>query len=140
MSHTMTEVVTQSGVIWKRAAESLLRAVGGMEIQLVVSGSAASDENGRELGLTAAESRQFAISPAVVNWLATKPGERARAEVTIAATSLDDAVEAVGVSSGKDLLESALAIVIGEQRLRISAVQVGAAGGADYLYTVTALV
>ena len=29
MSHTMTEVVTQSGVIWKRAAESLLRAVGG---------------------------------------------------------------------------------------------------------------
>ncbi|MGZ5260457.1 MAG: hypothetical protein ACXWC0_22790 [Burkholderiales bacterium] len=140
MSDTMTEAVTQSGVIWKRAAESLLHAIGGTEIQLVVSGSAASDENSRELGLMSSESRQFAISPAVVNWLTTKPGERARAEVTMAAASLEDAVEAVGMSSGKDLLESALAIVIGDQRLRIAAVQVGAAGGADYLYTVTALV
>jgi hypothetical protein len=140
MSDTMTEVVTQSGVIWKRAAESLLRAVGGTEIQLVVSGVVASDENGRELGLLMSESRQFSISPAVVNWLTTKPGERARAEVTIAARSLDSAAEAVGVSSGKDLLESALAIMIGDQRLRIATVQVGAAGGADYLYTVTALV
>jgi hypothetical protein len=136
----MTEAVTQSGVIWKRAAESLLHAIGGTEIQLVVSGSAASDEDGRELGLMASESRQFSILPAVVNWLTTKPGERARAEVTIAAASLEDAVAAVGMSSGKDLLESALAIMIGEQRLRIAAVQVGATGGADYLYTVTALV
>lgn len=140
MPYTMTEAVTQSGVIWKRAAESLLHAIGGTEIQLVVSGSAASDEDGRELGLMASESRQFSILPAVVNWLTTKPGERARAEVTIAAASLEDAVAAVGMSSGKDLLESALAIMIGEQRLRIAAVQVGATGGADYLYTVTALV
>jgi hypothetical protein len=140
MLDAMTEAVTQSGVIWKRAAESLLRAVGGTEIQLVVSGAAAGDEDSRELGLTASESRQFSISPAVVNWLAAKPGERARAEVTIAAGSMDDVVEAVGVSSGKDLLEGALEIIIGEQTLRIAAVQVGAAGGADYLYTVTALV
>jgi hypothetical protein len=140
MSDTMTEAVTQSGVIWKRAAESLLRAVGGTEIQLVVSGAAASDEDSRELGLMASESRRFSISPAVVNWLTAKPGERARAEVTMAAASLEDAMEAAGVSSGKDLLESALAIMIGDQRLRIAAVQVGAAGGADYLYTVTALV
>lgn len=140
MSDTMTEAVTQSGVIWKRAAESLLHAIGGIEIQLVVSGAAASDEDSRELGLIASESRQFSISPAVVSWLTTKPGERARAEVTMAAASLEDAVEAAGMSSGKDLLESALAIMIGEQTLRIVAVQVGAAGGADYLYTVTALV
>ncbi len=140
MSDTMTEAVTQSGVIWKRAAESLLHAIGGTEIQLVVSGAAASDEDSRELGLMAGESRQFSISPAVVNWLTTKPGERARAEVTMAAASLEDAMEAAGMSSGKDLLESALTIMIGEQRLRIAAVQVGAAGGTDYLYTVTALV
>ena len=140
MSDTMTEVVTQSGVIWKRAAESLLRAVGGTEVQLLMSGSTASDEDSRELGLMMSESRQFSISPAVVNWLATKPGERARAEVTIAAGSLDSAAEAVGVNSGKDLLESALAIMVGDQRLRIATVQVGAAGGADCLYTVTALV
>ena len=140
MSDTMTEAVTQSGVIWKRAAESLLHAIGGTEIQLVVSGAAASDEDSRELGLMASESRQFSISPAVVNWLTTKPGERARAEVTMAAASLEDAMEAAGMSSGKDLLESALTIMIGEQRLRIAAVQVGAAGGTDYLYTVTALV
>ena len=110
MSDTMTEAVTQSGVIWKRAAESLLHAIGGTEIQLVVSGSAASNENSRELGLMASEPRQFSISPAVVSWLAAKPGERARAEVMIAAASLEDAMEAAGVSSGKDLLESALAI------------------------------
>ena len=136
----MTEAVTQSGVIWKRAAESLLHAIGGTEIQLVVSGAAASDEDSRELGLMTSESRQFSISPAVVNWLTTKPGECARAEVTMAAASLEDAMDAAGMSSGKDLLESALAIMIGEQTLRIVAVQVGAAGGADYLYTVTALV
>ena len=39
MSNTMTETVTQSGVVWKRAAESLLRAWAAAEIQLVVSGS-----------------------------------------------------------------------------------------------------
>ena len=134
-----TETVTQSGVVWKRAAESLLRAVGGAEIQLVVDGAAASDETSRELGLTASESQQFAISPAVINWLATKPGERPRAEVVIAAGSLDDAVQAMGAGSGSSLLEIAAAIVIGDERLRIAAVQVGAAGGTEYLYTVTAV-
>lgn len=140
MSETVTEAVTQSGVVWKRAAESMLRVVGGAEIQLVVSGSGASNEDSRELGLSASESRQFAVSPVVVNWLATKAGMRAQAELLIAAGSLEDAMEATGVSSGKELLEGALAIIIGEQRLRIAAVQVGAAGGTDYLYTVTAVV
>lgn len=140
MPNTMTETVTQGGVVWKRAAESLLRAVGGCEIQLVVSGSAASDENSRELGLTSSESQQFTIAHAVVTWLAVKSGERARAHVLIAAGSLEDAVEATGVSCGSELLASAVALVIGDQRLRVAAVQVGAAGGTEYLYTVTAVI
>lgn len=140
MSDTMTEAVTQSGVVWKRVAESMLRVVGGAEIQLVVSGSATSNEDSRELGLSVSESLQFTVSPVVVNWSAAKAGHRVEAELLIAAGSLDDALEATGVSSGKDLLENALAIVVGDQRLRIAAVQVGAAGGTDYLYTVTAVV
>ena len=140
MPNTMTEAVTQGGVIWKRAAESLLRAVGGCEIQLVVRGAAASDEDNRELGLMASDSQQFSISPAVVRWLATKSEERSRAEVLIAAGSLEDATEATGMSSGSELLESALALVIGDQRLRVAAVQVGAAAGTEYLYTVTAVI
>jgi hypothetical protein len=139
MPNTMTEAVTQSGIVWKRAAESLLRAVGGCEIQLVVSGSAASDENSRELGLAASESQQFAIAPAVVRWLAAEPGERSRAEVLISAGSLEDVVEATGASSGSELLERALALIAGDQRLRVAAVQVGVAGGTEYLYTVTAV-
>jgi hypothetical protein len=118
----------------------MLRVLGGAEIQLVVSASAASNEDSRELGLGVGESRQFAVSPVVVNWLATKPGTRAQAELLIGAGSLRDALEATGVSSGKELLEDALAIIVGEKRLRIAAVQVGAAGGTDYLYTVTAVV
>ncbi|SRR5579883_2637014 len=139
MLNTITEAVTQSGVIWKRAAESVLRSVGGVEIQLIVSGSPQVDENSRELGLPAGGSQQFAISPVVVSWLPAKPAERTRAEIFIAAASLEGAIEASGASSGVELLQNALAIVFGERRLRIAAVQVGAAGGAEYLYTVTAV-
>lgn len=140
MADGMAEAVTQSGLVWKRAAESLLRAVGGSEIRLLLRGAAASDENARELGMGGSEIRQISVSPAVVNWLANKPGERRRAEVFIASGSLEGALDATGISSGKELLESALGLRIGDFQLKIAALQVGAAGGTDFLYTITAVI
>ena len=94
-----------------RAADALLRALGGDQITVVLPVPAESGNDGTQLGLTDAGVQQLTIFPvAVRNLNVPTSGPRVRLEFLISASAVADAVEAEGAISGEALFDLALGI------------------------------
>src|SRR4051794_33603967 len=105
----MTEPGTHfgvSGIAVLRAANAMLRALGGAEVSILLPAVNLADDTSAQLGIADPGVEQVALSPVVVRNLPTENnGPRRRLEFLIPASSLAEAATARSIASGQALLD-----------------------------------
>lgn len=123
-----------------RAADAMLRALGGDEVALVLPLPTAPTDPGSQLGLTDPGVQQVPISPVVVrNLNATGSGPSLRLELLLSASAVADAVEAQAAPSADALFDAALGIQFQSILLHIEQMSTDYFAGVAYLYRVVAV-
>jgi hypothetical protein len=118
------------GIAAMRAAEALLRTLGGTTVIVRVPLLIAEAGTAGELGLAGAASEDIALSPVVVR---TSSPQR-ETEILISAGSIARAREIREATAVRDFFATALGIFVEERLLKIHYVQVDEVGGVPYLY------
>ena len=119
-----------------RAADALLRALGGDQIVLVLP-QPESGSDSMQLGLTDPGVQQVMITPVVVRTLpAPTTGPRVRLEFLISASAIASAVAAEGAASAEALFDVALGIQYQADLFHIESVSTDFFAGTAYLYRV----
>ena len=113
-----------------RAAEAMLRALGGTEVKFRCPSGAAEDEQARQLGMEAPGTEDISIAPVVVR----SSGEAL--ELLIAPSSVAPYMQDRG-QTAEQFFDAILAVVHGGRELRVQLFHVEQFAGAEYLYRVT---
>jgi hypothetical protein len=122
-----------------RAADAMLRALGGDQVVLVLPLTAAGN-SAAQLGLEDPGVQQVVISPVVVRTLpAPASGPRVRLEFLLSASAVASAVQAMGADSAGALLNSALGIQYQADLFHIESVSADYFAGIAYLHRVLAV-
>ncbi|HEY1577943.1 MAG TPA: hypothetical protein VGF82_12810 [Terracidiphilus sp.] len=116
-------------------ADALLRSVAGTSAQLRVTGSSAGGSQS-EVGLVATTFSEVVVSPVVMHKLRpeVKEGDQARWELLVSASSVQEQINALDLSSAQALFAMALAITVAGQDYLIESVASNEAFGTVYLY------
>ena len=123
-----------------RAADALLRALGGDQIALVLPMPTETGSDSTQLGLTDPGIQQLTISPVVVRTLpAPNTGPRVRLEFLISASAVANAVDQEGADSAQALFDLALGIQHQADLFHIESVSTEYFAGMAYLYRVVAV-
>lgn len=123
-----------------RAADALLRALGGDQVGLVLPMPTQTGSDSTQLGLTDPGVQQLTISPVVVRALPSpKTGPRVRLEFLISASAVANAVDEEGASSAQALFDLALGIQHQADLFHIESVSTEYFAGTAYLYRVVAV-
>ncbi|HWF39779.1 MAG TPA: hypothetical protein VG322_14750 [Candidatus Acidoferrales bacterium] len=129
-----------AGTAVLRAADALLRVLGGNQIGLVLPLPTETGSDSTQLGLTDPGVQQLTISPVVVRTLpAPSTGPRVRMEFLISASAVASAVDAEGAASGEALFDLALGIQFQTDFFHIESVSTEYFAGTAYLYRVVAV-
>ncbi len=131
-------IANARGLALARAAEAMLRALGGETVSLIFPMPGASDANTVGLGLSAVAAEDVSISPVVMRPLANDSG-RARREFLFAAAPVYAQAELRAIGSAEDLFQSALGILHQGRLMHIESVTPELFGGSAYLYRVVAV-
>jgi hypothetical protein len=124
-----------TGLGMARAAEAMLRALGGGEVMLRFKGPAIADDaaSNPRLGLAANICEDVTLSPAVV-----RSGTDGSLEFVLPASIVNTQVELRQTGTTKALFESALGFIHDGKLLRIESVSADFHGNTAYLYRATA--
>lgn len=129
-----------AGTAVMRAADAMLRALGGDEIFLVLPLPGQSGGSNVELGLNDPGVQQITIWPVVVRALSVaEAGPRRRVEFLLSASAVANAVEDAGLASADELFDSALAIQYQTNLLHIESTTTEHFAGTAYLHRITAV-
>jgi len=129
-----------SGYAAARAADALVRALGGTEVTLVFPAAGLPQDAVSELGLVDPGVVQAPIAPVVVRELTTENnGPRRRIELLAGRSALAEQVSQRNVASADVLFETALGIVYEGEMFHIAGFVVERFGGVAYLYRVLAV-
>jgi hypothetical protein len=128
------------GTAVMRAADAMLRALGGDQIGLVLPLPTETSNASFQLGLSDPGAQQVTLSPVVVrNLAASAAGPRVRLEFLLSAAAVANAVEAQGAASAEALFDAALAIQYQADLFHIERVSTDYFAGVAYLYHVVAV-
>lgn len=122
-----------------RAADAMLRAVGGCEISLVFPLVTLPNDPSAQLGLVDPGVQQVALAPAVARSLKPSTEDRRRLEFLISGAAVAAALPAQNLASGEDFFAASLGISFGGDMLHILDVIPEYCGSTPYLYKVTAV-
>ena len=125
------------GIALARAAESMLRALGGGQVTLRCATTPAANFNNLELWLDAPASDDVPVSPVLVRPCGAGALVRETFELLFAPSTLS-AQLADRQQSPEDFLRAVLAIMHQGRTLRVCTVSTDTFAGAPYLYRVTA--
>lgn len=116
-------------------ADALLRSLGGAEAQLRIT-SVNSDSNMSEVGLISTAFSAVVLSPAVIRRMRPpwKDGNQPAWELLVSATSVQQQVSALDLTSAQSLFALTLAVTIAGQDYLIDSVASNEAFGQVYLY------
>lgn len=130
----MTETVKTGAPA--RAADALLRALGGNVVMLRVPGNAMAALDTEQLGLSEPQFEEIAIGPAVFRRvMATKAdGKGERAELLVSATTILRIVGSLGFDSASVLFAQAAGVVVNGTLLQIAGASSSEIFGQPYLY------
>jgi hypothetical protein len=129
-----------AGTAVMRAADALLRALGGDEIALVLPMPTETGTDSTQLGLTDPGIQQLTISPVVVRTLpAPNTGPRVRLEFLISASAVANAVDEEGADNAQALFDLTLGIQHQADLFHIESVSTEYFAGMAYLYRVVAV-
>jgi hypothetical protein len=128
------------GTAVMRAADAMLRALGGGQIGLVLPLPTETSAASFQLGLSDPGAQQVMLSPVVVrNLAASGAGPRVRLEFLLSASAVANAVEAQGAASAETLFDAALGIQYQADLFHIESVSTDYFAGVAYLYHVVAV-
>lgn len=128
------------GMAVARAAEAMLRALGGAEISLVFPLLEMPNDPSAELGLTDPGVEEVRLCPVVVRTLTTAAtGPRRRLEFLISAAPVQMEITDRNVASAQALFDAALGVMYAGDLLHIESVTTEYFGGTAYLYRVVAV-
>ncbi|MGB8012377.1 MAG: hypothetical protein WCF68_12220 [Terriglobales bacterium] len=134
---TMTGI---SGAAAARAADAMLRTLGGTEVTLLFAAAGMPAGGGSELGLVDPGVEQAVIAPVIVRELTTETnGPRRRIEMLAGQAAMAEQVSQRNVASADVLFETALGLVYGGEVFHIQGFIVERLGGVAYLYRVAAM-
>jgi hypothetical protein len=129
-----------SGIAITRAADAMLRALGGDAISLLFSALTLPNDPAAQLGLTDPGVQEMAFSPVVVRTLPTDSnGPRRRLQFLIPGSQVADAVVERNVPDAEQLFESALGISYDGDLFHIANVVTEYFAGTAYLFLVEAV-
>ena len=137
MSADITLPQIQRGLAAQRAAEALLRTLGGGSVTVrVPAASAVGDAS--QLGLAGVVLEDVPLQPVLVrNAPATSANlERQRRELLVPASALAEAREIHDPADARTFFESALGVVLDDRLLRVVSVFADDFGGVPYLYRI----
>ena len=121
----------------RRAADAMVRALGGAQITLRIADASTGDTNS-QLGLTPPMSEDLQISPAVVRTIAPAANGSKRIEVTLSAKAVKPIADEHGVDNIPTWLLTAEGILFRGKLMHIDTVISDPLGGMDYLCHITA--
>jgi hypothetical protein len=123
-----------------RAADAVLRTLGGIQVTLLFAAAALPGSGVAGLGLVDPGVEQAPIGPVIVVELTTEnAGPRRRIELLAGQGALAAQVSQRNVASAEVLFETALGIVYGGEMFHIEGFVVERVGGVAYLYRVMAV-
>ena len=129
-----------SGTAMLRAADAMLKALGGDTVSLVFPLVAMPDDASAQLGLVDPGTEEVEFSPVVVRNLPTSnAGPRRRLEILLSGRSVAEQVVARNVASAEALFDGALGVVHGGDLLRIEGMTIEYFSGTAFLYKVVAV-
>jgi hypothetical protein len=129
-----------SGVALLRAADAMLRALGGAEVSLLLPAVAIAGDTSAQLGLVDPGVEEVKISPVVVRNLPTENnGPRRRLELLLPASGVAAEATARNFASGQALLDASLGIIHQGELLHIEGSKTEYFAGTIYLYRVVAV-
>jgi hypothetical protein len=134
----MTMAIAGTAVM--RAADAMLRALGGDQVALVLPLPTASNDSNAQLGLADPGVQQVMLSPVVVRTLtAPSPGPSRRLEFLLSASAVAGAVDAEAAESAGALFDAALGIQYQANLFHIESMSTDYFAGTAYLYRVVAV-
>lgn len=124
----------------RRAADALLRAMGGDSVTLVLPAMAMAKDAAGQLGLVDPGVIELLISPVVTRELQTgNVGPRRRVEFTLPASAIANQLSALGMGCGDDLFNAIIGLTFGNELFHIEKVAPQSFGGTVCFYLVTAV-
>jgi hypothetical protein len=129
-----------SGIALVRAANAMLRALGGSEISLMLPLLAMPDDPSAQLGLMDPGVEEVRFSPVVVRNLPTEnTGPRRRLEFLVPAAVVAAELSSRNVPSAEALFDGALGVMYNSDLFHIEGIATEYFGGMAYLYRVVAV-
>jgi hypothetical protein len=130
--------ISESGLV--RAANALLKALGGDTVSLLLPATATAGDAAGQLGLVDPGVQEVLISPVVTRALVTgNLGPRQRIEFTLPASVVADQLPALGMGTAEELFNVVLALNYGGDLFHIESVVPENFAGTAYFYVVTAV-
>jgi hypothetical protein len=123
-----------------RAADSLLRGVGGTQVLLRTPAPAIPDDDGEQLGLSTPQFQDSPLCPAVYRRVRPKIGAVAAVntpiqyELLLSATAVESLIGPQGFASAETLFAVAFGVLIEGVLYEITSATTSEIGGAPYLY------
>jgi hypothetical protein len=128
------------GAAVARAANALLKALGGETVSLVLPATAMAGDAAGQLGLVDPGVQEVVISGVVERELTTgNLGPRRRAEFTLPASGIADQLPTLGMGSAEDLFKAVLGLNYGGELFHIEKVVPESFAGTVCFYVVTAV-
>ena len=128
------------GAAAARAADAMLRTLGGTEVTLLFAAAGMPGDAVAELGLVDPGVVQARIAPVIVRELSTdNSGPRRRIELLVGCSAVAEQVSQRNVASADVLFETALGLVYGGEIFHIQGFVVERLEGMAYLYRVAAM-
>ena len=126
-----------SGNAVMRAADAMLRSLGGKEISMLLPLTAMPGDASAQLGLADPGVEEVKISPVIVRNLPTaNSGPRRRVEFLVPASGIAMALSARDFAGAEQLMEATLGIVHDGELFHIEGFTREYFGGTAYLYRV----
>lgn len=123
-----------------RMAESMLRALGGGEVKLLLPISEAADSASQRLGLAPESLEPVPCAPVVARSLSRQREQAPGYELIFPASVVLPLAQAHGASAAESLFAAARGVLCGNTRLRVQSVAAEYFAGEAYLYRVTCTV
>ena len=134
MATNPSTVPSDRGLAAARAAEGMLRALGGGPLTLRVPIPLSLGGDSSELGIAGAANEDVVLEPAVMRHPRLRSGQRTTtAEVVISAATFSRARDLGDAESIRSFLESAVGFVIHQRVRRILGIVIDEFGGEPYL-------
>jgi len=126
------------GAGMRRAADALLRALGGDAVTLVLPATAMAKDAAGQLGLVDPGVQEISIAPVVRRELpAGNSGPRRRVEFTLPASAIANELPGLGLGSGEDLFNAVIGLTYDGELFHVEKVVPESFGGTVCFYVVT---